>query len=394
MLSKRAFFDTAVDTNKYLVAMRTSIQPHNYVNSDGNSQLFLIITHNKQRKRLALGIYVNRRFWDSKKQILKASCKQDNDTNLLIANVKSKANDIQVFYRLSDKLISLENFAHEFTNDLPRGNFVKFFQQVLKERKATISKATHDKELAISRKLETFRPVILFTDIDERFFFEFRNFLAKQKNKRTTRNGNIKIIKKYLRFAQKFGVKLRIDLSDIKAGSTHGNKDYLNPKEVKKCYKYFKSSFIPENQKVALGYFLFGCFTGLRFSDIMQQKRQALKEGSFSFKHVKTGKPQIVKLNKTAKSLLKHCENLFVTKYSNDHTRKLVQSICSFLEINKPVDFHMSRHTFGTNYILLGGDPVKLQILMNHSVITETMGYVHLAEREKDAEADLMDRLI
>lgn len=394
MISTRDLFDTRVDTENYFVAMRTSIQPHNYINSDGKSQLFLTVTHSSKRERIPLGIYVPKKRWIRKHQELKSITKNEEDLNLVINNIKSKVSDIKVFYRLSNKTLSLHNFVHEFKNDLPRGNFIKFFFQVLSERKQTISKATHDKERAVCRKLQEFRPVLLFTDIDERFFFDYRNFMATKKNKRTTRNGNIKIIKKYLRFAERFGVKLQFDINEIKVGPTHGNKDYLNPAEVKVCYDYFMSSFIPVNQKIALGYFLFGCFTGLRFSDIMQQNRPSLLSGSFTFIHVKTGKSQVVKLNKTAISLLLECENLFIKKYSNDHTRKLVQEICTFLQIDKPVDFHMSRHTFGTNYILLGGDPVKLQNLMNHSVITETMGYVHLAEQEKNAEADLMDQLI
>src|SRR5690606_20302018 len=83
----------------------------------------------------------------------------------------------------------------------------------------------------------------------------------------------------------------------------------------------------------------------------------------------------------------------FETKYSNSHVRTLVKEICGFIRINKPIDYHMSRHTFGTNYILLGGSVTTLQGLMNHSDIRETMTYVHLAEQEKNAEADIMDDL-
>lgn len=393
MIFSRDIFDTKVDTNILFVTIRTSIQPHNYINSDGKCQLLLFVNQKAQRKRLPLGIYVNPKQWDRKKQLIKEKNQCDTDTNLMISNIKSKISDIKVVYRLTDRILNIENFVHEFTNDMPRGNFVKFFYKVLHERKNTISKATHDKERAVCRKLEEYKPVILFTDINQQFFFDYRNFMAKKKNKRTTRNGNIKIIKKYLRFASKFGIKLPIDINEIKAGKTTGEKSFLDSFEVKKCYSYYMSDFIPENQKIALGYFLFGCFTGLRFSDIMQQSRNTLKTNVFTFKHVKTGKIQTVELNKKAVSLINNCDKLFIKKYSNDHTRKLVQHICKFLQINKEVDFHMSRHTFGTNYIILGGNPVTLQRLMNHSEIKETMGYVHMAELATNAKADLMDEL-
>ena len=192
----------------------------------------------------------------------------------------------------------------------------------------------------------------------------------------------------------KYGFPLAVSIDDIKAGSTKGQKNYLNADEIKKCSSYYFSECIPYNHKVALGYFLFSCFTGLRFSDVMQQERRFLKDGSFTFKHVKTGKNQTVKLNKTAIKIYESCEDLFVKKFSNNHTRDLVQQICAFLQINKKIDYHMSRHSFGTNYIMLGGDVTRLQQLMNHSDIRETMTYVHLAELEKNAESDLMDQLI
>lgn len=75
----RALFDTNFDTNKYFVAMRTSIQPHNYVNREGKSQLFLIATQNSKRKRLPLGIYVNRKQWNKKTQNLKEISVFDRD---------------------------------------------------------------------------------------------------------------------------------------------------------------------------------------------------------------------------------------------------------------------------------------------------------------------------
>lgn len=44
---------------------------------------------------------------------------------------------------------------------------------------------------------------------------------------------------------------------------------------------------------------------------------------------------------------------------------------------------HLLRHTFGTNYILYGGELEELRILMGHTSLSMTQKYVHLAAQQK-----------
>ena len=152
-------------------------------------------------ERIPLGLYVDPKLWLPKKEMLREVSSEEADLNLLINREKTKVNEIKIFYKLARKTPTLESFVRDFKNDMSFGNFLKFFKYVLQERKSTIDASTYAKENTILNKLTEFRSPILFTDIDERFFFDLRNYLAKKGNKQTTRNGNIKVIKKYLRFA-------------------------------------------------------------------------------------------------------------------------------------------------------------------------------------------------
>lgn len=393
MIPGTSLFDTRIDTLKYIVPMTTNFKLRNYINKDGLSPIYMHVNCNSKRERISLDISVDPKHWCATTQVLKGPKEIVYDDNLMLEHIKSKINNIKVFFRLQNKILTLDSFLYEFKNELPRANFVKFFKTMLDDRKSTISKGTYKKELAIYRKLQVFQPEIIFHNMDLTFFDSFRNYLGRLGNNKVTRNGNIKIIKKYLRYARKHGVTLPFEIDDVKAGPTKGDKKYLNQKEVSKCMDYYFSSFIAPNHKLALGYFLFSCFTGLRFSDTMAQQRHFVLQGSFTFTHVKTGKPQVIKLNQTALGIVKACEDLFIKQYSNNQARNIIKQICGFMQINKDVDYHTSRHTFGTNYIMLGGDVTRLQILMNHSDIRETMTYVHLAELERNAESFLMDNL-
>lgn len=54
---------------------------------------------------------------------------------------------------------------------------------------------------------------------------------------------------------------------------------------------------------------------------------------------------------------------------------------------------HLFRHTFAKNYIQNGGNPVKLQKLMNHKTIEQTMKYVNLYSSDFADDLDLFNPL-
>lgn len=394
MLSPGFIFDTITATNKKHVSLRTHLVPRTPPKANGLCTLYLDVNGVGARQRIKLDIEVNIRFWSSKKQKLTSSRKEDELNNLLIANVHSKITKIRTFFHLSNRALTTKTFVDEFINELPRADFINFFKRYLEERKSTISNSTYLKEQSVQRKLAAFQSEILFCNIDLQFFTSYRNYMATVcKNNKQTRNGNIKIVKKYLRFAERAGVRLSFDLRDIKAGSTKGEKEYLYPEEVENLYHYYNSKFIPNETKIVLGYFLFSCFTGLRFGDTMALKRKVVLVGSFKLINQKTKKPQHINLNKKAVAITENCEYLFVTSFSNKHVNEVLKLIAKSVGITKNLHYHISRYTFATSYIRLGGDIFDLKELLNHSSVEQTKEYVKLVNSEKDRNADLLDNL-
>lgn len=393
MISSLQLFDTRIDTNKNFVPMTINFKLRKYVNSDGLSPIFLNVSSKTRRVRLNLDIFVKAKYWNAKEGKLSGPAEEVHDTNLLLETIRTKINNIRVNYRLSSKTLTIDGFLDEFNNEMPRANFVAFFNKVLTINKQTMHPNTYKKELAIYNKLKEYRAEIIFCDIDQHFFVKYRGHMASLGNGKTTRNNNIKIIKKYLRYATKLGIKLVIDLDDIKPGSTKGNRTYLNAHEIKSCFNYCKSEFISPSYKLVLGYFLFSCFTGLRISDVMAIQRHHIKNDSYTLHNVKGQKLQVINFNEKAKFIINDNPELFVKHYSEPHINDTLKKIMEALNINKKVSFHVARHSFATNLIIMGCPVTTVQQLLNHSDIKDTMSYVHLAEQEKNNKADLLDVL-
>ena len=129
--------------------------------------------------------------------------------------------------------------------------------------------------------------------------------------------------------------------------------------------------------------FLVGCYTGLRFSDIISLRQEHIKDGWLVKKMVKTGfvvEIPIAKLfqGKMLTLLEKYDNNIEkLTKNlaSNSEVNKTLRTILDTIDADAKITFHSSRHTFAT---LLGQEDVKLttiQKLLGHQKLQTTEIY-------------------
>lgn len=385
-------FDTNFDTKKIHVAINTSFTLRSYLNKDKTSAVYLNITSRGLRERINLEVNVDPKKWNKNKQRVNPSSQQDRDLNLFLDNIDAKVTGIKVVYRLSQKLLSPSILKKELFEGMPRVNFVSFMETALKKEKKELKPGTYRRYLSVLNKLKDFRSEIYFSEIDHHFFADFRKHLMDKNNMRTTINSNIIVIKKYLRLAQKFGIKLKIEVDDVQGGKTSGNRTSLNIPELKKIAGYYFSDYINESNKLILGYFLFSCMTGLRISDVYELTRDSLST-EVEFTSIKTGKDQIIALNNKAVEVIEANEDLFVKFPVPEVMNRKLKTIATTLGIKKKISFHVARHTFATNFLRMGGQVTKLQVLLGHSKIETTMIYVHILAAEANEEVFLLDKI-
>lgn len=332
--------------------------------------------------------------WDPKKERLKATAMDAPVHNLILDNLVSKITKIKTVYMLSEKALTASKLSEELKNTTNRVDFIVFFNNWMEKEKKLMAPGYYRRVKAVYRKLVKFQGEILFSDVNELFESKYRLYLANKGNRNTTINSNMATIKKFLIAAKKQGIKFPLDPEDISIGKTSGNRTDLNPKELKRLYSYYFSEFIPDNWQLILGYFLFSCFTGMRWSDIINLDREYVMANEFiNFDVVKTKKRQTIAINQKALAILKHCPDIFVHRPTDIHVNREIKKIAGQLGIKKKISFHVARHTFATNFLRMGGNLVKLQMILGHSNIRETMIYVHIVEQEANDEMALMDKL-
>lgn len=364
-----------------------------YVRADGNCALYLQVFVNKTKKKFPLYVSVKLNEFDEKKQRVTSSNPLHKDLNLIIEKKLSELNTIQVNYRLSGTNLTMDNLINELENPTSRIDFIKFWENEMSIQENILKESTYKEQMSKLRKLKSYKEHLFFYEIDDQFLIKIKGHFKKQGNSENTITAFIKSFKKYLHIANKRGIISPLQFDDIKNKRFESRCTFLMPEEINKLYKYYSSEFINSTHKSILQRFLFSCFTGLRISDIQKITHNNIIGNVLIFTTTKTDKINRIQLNKTALKFIGK-ENVFENSYSDQHINDELKSISKVVGIKKHITFHVSRHSFATNFLMSGGRVEVLKELLGHRNISETMKYVHIIDSVKNEQIYNMDEII
>lgn len=365
-----------------------------YVRNNGTCFLYLQVHQNKKKRTFPLNIYVEPNMFDKEKQRVNSKCKYSRDYNLIIEKFLADINTIEINYRLSDAVLDLDKLTEEILSPSSWICFIKFWEAELEKQKSILKASTFRQQTSSLVKLKEFKSTLYFYELNKPLIDELTMFLKTvKKNQKNTISTFYKNFKKYLIIAEEKGIKIPIKRSDIVRPTFKSDRVFLMPEEITKLYKYWNSEFILEKHKNILSRFLFSCFTGLRISDIQSINYENIVSDFLVFVSQKTNKLQRIQLNKTAQLFIDDVV-LFNGNYSDEFINRELKDICKISKINKSVSYHVSRHTFATNFLISGGKVEVLQKILGHSKIENTMIYVHIAESITDIQILNMDNIL
>lgn len=106
-------------------------------------------------------------------------------------------------------------------------------------------------------------------DITETFVIELIRWCkTSRKNKASSVQATVKLLKQYFYMAKKERLVSGNPFENIRLRANIAVREYLSPDELQICIKLYRSRTLPEPLQNVLRYFLFSCFTGLRYGDV------------------------------------------------------------------------------------------------------------------------------
>ena len=274
--------------------------------------------------------------------------------------------------------------------------FSDFVKNIVEQKRQTKSKSSYETYKTVAIYINNFdKGNTAIGSIDSKYCNEFFAYLQKQPLKNNSIFLYFAIFKNLLNIAYKENLlptspqRLTSGLLIHKKDST---REYLTLDELKTLYN------TPIDSEIKRAY-LFSCFCGLRYSDIVNLKwDNIIKDGNntrIAFLQQKTGNTQTILLNSLATELLMN------TKKTNEYAFNIdigKSSISLKLNkwatengITKHITFHTARHTFATMELTLGADLYTVSKLLGHTNIATTQIYAKIIDKQKDDAIKLID---
>ncbi len=344
------------------------------------------------------GVYVKPEYWDERKHRIR---NHPNEFQLSF-KINAELQDLQLKY---SKIFA--RFGKCSLDDLSRNidnAFLSFDEFISKEIEiSTYRKATITSYKNTQQKLKEFRARIYFDDLNFVFIESFNRFLKNKGLKLTTVAKHHKNLKFFINQAIRKDLFKSSDNPYLKFKVEVGRPAKrcvlsIYELEVLKNIEFDPSEFYLERIR---DMFLFGCYTGLRFSDLSKLKLTDFLETSkgvvLNIVAVKTNK----KLELPLKLLYPNADEIsdpegIYYKYksllgklnkskfpifdglSNQHCNRELKEIIKRGKLKKRITMHVARNSFGTN--MIGKIPLPiLKEIMQHSKIETTMIYVDLS---------------
>lgn len=386
-------------------------KPKNYTR--GLIPVYLRITVNGQRSETTAGRECDPNQWNSAAGRLKGTKEEVKSVNAYLDDLQSKVYHAHRLLTEADELITADTICKKFLGKTEKSRYlIEIFKDHNKKVEALVgdefAKGTlcrYQTSLKHTQDFLAWKYNLLDIDIkkvDHAFITEYEFYLRSVR--KCANNSAVKYIKN-------FGKIIRICLAN--RWLTYN--PFLNYKsKVKKVDRVYLTNcelqdmankvMATERLTQVRDIFLFCCFTGLAYADVKKLRRSDLIIGIdgeqwISIKRQKTDTPSRIPLLPAADALMRgyadhpQCENSgrVLPVLSNQKMNAYLKEIVDVCGINKPITFHIARHTFATTVTLLNGVPIEsVSKMLGHTNIQTTQHYAKILDIKVGADMALL----
>ena len=405
-------------------------------NAENETQINLIVRWDNQKITISTGEYTNPRDWIKSKQRLDVT--KSNPRRIINAQINTRLskfisdaelyfNEYQTLHHTkpskSELLKLLNSKFHNKVVIEKKKDLFEFMEVLIMEMKTGINPknskpyakqtpSTYNQCLLQLREFSTHSKMkVDFETIDLDFYYSFYEFLATHKGFRLNYVGKIiKTLKTFLNEAleRKLTTNIAHKGRRFVAPKEKVSNIYLNTNELHMLYTLDLTSE-PRLERVR-DMFIFGCYTGLRFSDFSKVKRQYINftDEMIHMPTQKTGedvslpilpiaKSIIIKYkDKTSNSLPPSIANQTFNRYIKEVAMRIPElseeisvdyhiqgkKISQTFKKWEKVSSHTARRSFATNLTLMGFPTQVIMRITGHRTEASFQTYLKMSNFE------------
>lgn len=272
-----------------------------------NVPILLFFSFDGKRLQHFTGQRVDARKWDDESQRVKRNFSEAAEINKELGKLKVKVENIYEKAQALEVIPTVEYIRDRLrSNKGSKGSFWEVFDEYLQHRANHAGVNTLKKYRSTYNHLRNFSSSkhyrLEFDSINSSFYNKFFSYLAEEcEHTNNTISKYIKVLKTLLNYATEEGHNKNLEFRKFGAKEEEGEVIFLTWKELNKLYSMrIKNESLAQVRDV----FCFGCFTGLRYSDIYNLKKSNIKGEFISLNTIKTKEGNKIPLNDYAKTIL------------------------------------------------------------------------------------------
>jgi integrase len=388
----------------------------------GDTAIYLYLRIGKQTIKVKTGQYINPRDWNAKPDRsgnhVKRSYIGSPEFNGWLDGFRKDIHKLYNKLTTADANVSVADIREavagfmEHKQPATVAGFMEYYQSyidlsITERSKSTIAKykvlLTHLTNFSKDRKYK-----LTFDSIDLHFFDLFKSYLIQEK-KHTDNTiwKSFAVLKGFLNWALDRGLHQNLTYKKFRAPQKDVEIIYLTEAELMKLYNLE----LPTGSKLdkVRDVFCFSCFTGQRYSDVANLRRDDIKGDSWLLRTVKTDHTNKVPLNGFALTILEKYKGAArpLPVMSNQKTNEYLKTLGEKAGINEPTtltkrrgseklvntkpkyDFmgtHTARRTFITLSLEKGMRPEVVMRISGHSNYATFKKYIKISEKVTETE--------
>jgi site-specific recombinase XerD len=386
---------------------------------NNQAELFARVTVNGKRINISLKCKTKVDTWNKSRSRVNGNSHKTKLLNRYLDQVHSKLFQCYQDLRAEDKLITSQAIKARFLGlDIQHHSLAELIDYHNNKLEYKLHKDTMRHYKTTQRYLTEFLKKELKTndiflkDLNYSFIVNFENFLRSyQPTDHQRKIGNNTAMKHLQRLRKMVTLAFHMEwiqrdpFVKFKSSFDKSEIEYLTTEELQSIIN-FKTSF--NRLDLVKDLFVFSCFTGIAYIDIMQLGRENLIKGidgdNWIFtKREKTGISVKVPILVKAQELIDKYKNNTRTEVSgtlfpvvsNQKLNSYLKEVADLCGIKKRLTFHMARHTFATTVTLTNGVPIEtVSKLLGHTKIATTQIYARVIEQKVSDDMNALKALL
>ena len=369
--------------------------------ANGKAPIMARITVNRESVSLATRLDVDPARWSGKECRAMGKSSEDKYINEMLEKFRTVIRNRydELFFR-GETITASRLKAILTSQNIEVKKLLRLFDDFNEDYQKLVGKETSHKTytryLLCRRRLAEFMQAkynvrdILLSDINPKFINDFYIWLRSEDGD-NGHNYHMKMIQRFrtvFKVAKDNGWVATDPFGSFKMKMEQTNRQCLTPDELKTV---MNKKLPSERLEQVRDLFIFSCYTGLSYTDVQHlEKGDIVRDNAGKLwidrERLKTGNEFNVPLLDIPLAILeKHADysskDRLLDIPSNQKVNDYLKEIAALCGIEKPVTFHLARHTFATTVTLENGVALEtVQKMLGHKTIRTTQIYAKMTK--------------